>query len=241
MTPLLQVENLDAGYGTVQSIWGVSLEVHRGEVVALIGANGAGKSTFLRVVSGLLRPWRGTVKIESQDITGWAPERIVRVGIAHVPQGRRLFQDLSVCQNLLLGGYARRDREKVAADLRHMVKLFPNLAERFTLPASQLSGGEQQMLALARGLMARPQLLLVDEPSLGLAPLLVRELMEVVDRLRGEGVSVLLVEQDVAVAVGHADRGYVLETGHIILAEPAKALLANAPVRKAYFGIGANE
>ena len=183
---------------------------------------------------------RGTVSVESQDITGWTPERIVRAGIAHVPQGRRLFSDLSVRQNLLLGAYARRDREKVVTDLDEMIRLFPSLAERFAVPVSQLSGGEQQMLALARGLMARPRLLLIDEPSLGLAPLLVRELMEVVDRLRAEGVSMLLVEQDVAVALGHEDRGYVLETGHIVMADTAWALLANPAVQKAYLGIGAH-
>jgi len=157
MTPLLQAKHLDAGYGAVQVLWDVSLDVGQGEVVALIGANGAGKSTFLRVVSGLLRPRRGTVRFESRDIAAWAPERIVRIGIALVPQGRRLFSDLSVRQNLLLGAYARRDRKNVARDLEHMVSLFPSLGDRLSLPASQLSGGEQQMLALARGLMARPR------------------------------------------------------------------------------------
>jgi ABC-type branched-subunit amino acid transport system ATPase component len=239
MMPLLRVEKLDAGYGAVQALWGVSLEVGQGEVVALIGANGAGKSTFLRVVSGLLQPWRGTVRFESRDITAYVPERIVRAGIAHVPQGRRLFSDLTVQQNLLLGAYVRRDRENIVADLGQMVRLFPSLADRLAIPASQLSGGEQQMLALARGLMARPRLLLIDEPSLGLAPLLVRELMGVVDRLRDEGVSVLLVEQDVAVALEHADRGYVLETGRIVLADTARALLANPAVQKAYLGLAA--
>jgi len=239
MTSLLQVEGLDAGYGAVQALWDVSVGVNQGEVVALIGANGAGKSTLLRVISGLQRPWRGTVSVGSEDISGWEPERIVRAGIAQVPQGRRLFSYLSVRQNLLLGAYVRRDRETVVTDVDQMVRLFPSLLDRLSLPVRQLSGGEQQMVALARGLMARPRLLLIDEPSLGLAPLLVRELMRVLDRLRGEGVSVLLVEQDVGVALAHADRGYVLESGRIVMADTARALLSNPAVQKAYLGIGA--
>ncbi len=238
MTPLLEVENLEAGYGVVQVLWGLSLTVRQGEVVALIGANGAGKSTFLRVVSGLTRPWRGSLRFGGQDLVALTPEQIVRAGIAHVPQGRRLFADLSVRQNLLLGAYGRRDRKEVARDLGEMAQLFPVLEERLAAPASQLSGGEQQMLALARGLMARPRLLLIDEPSLGLAPLLVKELMRVVDRLRTHGVSVLLVEQDVEVALAHADRGYVMETGRVVLADQAQALLGNPGVQKAYLGIG---
>lgn len=234
---LLEVRGLDVGYGSVQVLWDVTLEVRRGEVVALIGANGAGKSTFLRVVSGLLAPWRGRVSFQAEEITGLAPERLVRMGIAHVPQGRRLFADLSVRENLLLGAYVRPDRANVRADLGRVLDLFPVLRERLSLTASQLSGGEQQMAALARALMARPRLLLIDEPSLGLAPLAVRELMAVVDRLRGEGSSVLLVEQDVALALDHADRGYVLEAGRIVLADAAAALVADARVRTAYLGV----
>jgi branched-chain amino acid transport system ATP-binding protein len=234
---LLEARALDAGYGAVQVLWDVSLEVRRGEVVALVGTNGAGKSTLLRVLSGLLTPRRGRVRFQADDVTGFAPERLVRMGIAHVPQGRRLFAELSVRENLLLGAYARPDRENVAPDLGRVLDLFPVLRERLALPASQLSGGEQQMAALARALMARPRLLLIDEPSLGLAPLMVRQLMEVVDRLRGEGSSVLLVEQDVAVALAHADRGYVLEGGRIVLADAAPALMADTRVRAAYLGI----
>ncbi len=239
MTPQLEVQNVDAGYGAVQVLWDVSLEVGAGEVVALIGANGAGKSTLLRVISGLLRPERGLVAFQTRDVTGLAPERLVHLGIAHVPQGRRLFSDLSVRENLLLGAWARREQAAIAADLEHMLDLFPSLADRLALPAGQLSGGEQQMAAVARALMARPRLLLIDEPSLGLAPLAVRALMEVVVRLRREGMSILLVEQDVTVALGHADRGYVLETGRIVLADRAAGLLENPQVRRVYLGLTA--
>jgi len=237
---LLELRGIDAGYGSVQVLWNVSLQVGRGEVVALIGANGAGKSTLLRVISGLLAPSRGEVVFEAERIGALAPERIVRLGIAHVPQGRRLFGELTVRENLLLGAYARPDRASIAADLGRLLELFPALAGRLRLPASQLSGGEQQMAALARALMGRPRLLLIDEPSLGLAPLVVRELMDVVDRLRGEGSSVLLVEQDVAVALARADRGYVLETGRIVLTGTGPALLADRGVRVTYLGLGAS-
>ena len=239
MMAQLEVQHVDAGYGAVQVLWDVSLEVGAGEVVALIGANGAGKSTLLRVISGLLRPERGRVAFQQRDVTGLPPERLVHLGIAHVPQGRRLFSDLSVRENLLLGAWARRERAAIAADLEHMLDLFPALADRLALPARQLSGGEQQMAAVARALMARPRLLLIDEPSLGLAPLAVRALMEVVVRLRREGVSILLVEQDVTVALGHADRGYVLETGRIVLADRAAVLLENPQVRRVYLGLTA--
>jgi len=239
MRPQLEVQNVDAGYGAVQVLWDVSLEVGAGEAVALIGANGAGKSTLLRVISGLLRPERGRVAFQQRDVTGLPPERLVHLGIAHVPQGRRLFSDLSVRENLLLGAWARRERAAIAADLERMLDLFPSLADRLALPARQLSGGEQQMAAVARALMARPRLLLIDEPSLGLAPLAVRALMEVVVRLRREGVSILLVEQDVTVALGHADRGYVLETGRIVLADRAAVLLENPQVRRVYLGLTA--
>jgi branched-chain amino acid transport system ATP-binding protein len=234
---VLTVEGVDAGYGSVDVLWGVSLEIRADEIVALIGPNGAGKSTLLRVISGLLVPRRGRVVFQGRDVTGLAPERIVRLGIAQVPQGRRLFADLSVRENLLLGAWTRRDRGRIAEDLCRVLELFPALAGRLGLPAGQLSGGEQQMAALARGLMARPRILLVDEPSLGLAPIAVRDLMEIVRRLRGQGTSVLLVEQDVAVALRHADRGYVLETGRIVLADGGGALLGSARVRRAYLGL----
>jgi len=237
--PLLQVRALAAGYGAVQVLWDVSLEVRAGEVVALIGSNGAGKSTFLRAVSGLLRPWRGTVTFGGREIARLLPEDIVRLGIAHVPQGRRLFSDLTVRENLSLGAFTREDRGGIAQDLRRVLELFPALAHRLEMPASQLSGGEQQMTALGRALMARPRLLLIDEPSLGLAPTAVQALMTVVDRLRDEGASTLLVEQDVGVALDHADRGYVLETGRIVLEGSAQALLESARIRDAYLGLGA--
>jgi len=237
--PLLRIEQLDAGYGAVQVLWDVALEVRRGEVVALVGSNGAGKSTLLRTISGLLRPWRGRVWWGGREIAGLPPEAIVRLGMAHVPQGRRLFADLTLRENLLVGAYTRPDRAAIAADLRDVLELFPVLGERLHLPAGQLSGGEQQMAALARALMARPQLLLIDEPSLGLAPIAVGVLMDAVDRLRGRGTSLLLVEQDVAVALEHADRGYVMETGRIALAGSADALLRSPRVREAYLGVAA--
>jgi branched-chain amino acid transport system ATP-binding protein len=236
---LLRVQDLDAGYGSVQVLWGVSLEVRAGEVVAFIGPNGAGKSTLLRALSGLLRPWRGTVWLEGREITPLSPERIVRLGVAHVPQGRHLFPDLSVRENLLLGAYTRRDPSGIAEDLRRTLDLFPVVADRLSLPASHISGGEQQMVALGRALMAHPRLFLIDEPSLGLAPIAVQALMDAIDRLRAAGASVLLVEQDVAVALRHADRGYVLETGRIVLEDTAPALLDNPRVRDAYLGLGA--
>jgi len=246
MTPaglegVLRAEHLDAGYGSVQVLWDVSLEVRRGEVVALIGPNGAGKSTLLRVVSGLLRPRRGAVTFDGREITRRTPEEIVRLGIAHVPQGRRLFPDLTVAENLMLGAYARADRAQVTGDLDRVLALFPVLRERLALPAIQLSGGEQQMAALGRALMARPRLLLIDEPSLGLGPIVVQALMEVIGDLRRGGTSVLLVEQDVGVALGHADRGYVLETGRITLTDRAEALLRHADIRAAYLGLAAGD
>lgn len=237
--PLLRVEHLDAGYGGVQVLWDVALEVARGEVVALVGSNGGGKSTLLRTISGLLRPLRGCVRWDGQDIAGQVPEAIVRLGMAHVPQGRRLFSDLTLRENLLVGAYTRTDRAAIAADLRGVLDLFPVLGERLDLPAGQLSGGEQQMAALGRALMARPQLLLIDEPSLGLAPIAVQTLMDAVDRLRGRGTSLLLVEQDVAVALEHADRGYVMETGRIALAGTAEALRRSPRVQAAYLGVAA--
>ena len=239
--PLLHVAHLDAGYGAVQVLWDVSLEVWPGEVVALIGPNGAGKSTLLRTISGLLQPWRGDVTFAGQAVGGRPPEEIVRLGMAHIPQGRRLFGELSVRDNLLLGAYTRADRAGVAGDLDRVLELFPALRPRLALQAGQLSGGEQQMAALGRALMARPRLLLIDEPSLGLAPLAVAALMEVVDRLRADGTSVLLVEQDVAVALEHAGRGYVLEMGRIALTASAGALLGNPRIRAAYLGLAMPE
>ncbi|HEX4834983.1 MAG TPA: ABC transporter ATP-binding protein [bacterium] len=234
---VLDVRALDAGYGSVQVLWDVSLEVRRREVVALIGPNGAGKSTFLHALSGLQRPWGGIVTFNGHEITALPPEEIVRLGIAHVPQGRRLFPDLSVGENLLLGAYARKDRTGLRDDLERVLDLFPGIGGRLTLTASQLSGGEQQMVALGRALMARPHLLLIDEPSLGLAPIVVQAVMDVVARLRAEGTSVLLVEQDVGIALEYADRGYVLETGRIVLKDTAGALLRNPQVQATYLGI----
>jgi branched-chain amino acid transport system ATP-binding protein len=237
--PLLSVNALSAGYGTVQVLWDVSLTVGSGEIVAFIGPNGAGKSTLLRALSGLIRAWRGDVRFAGRPIGSLAPEQIVGLGIAHVPQGRRLFPELSVRENLLLGAYTRTDAAGIADDLRRVLELFPVLSKRLTLTANQLSGGEQQMAALGRAMMAHPRLLLIDEPSLGLAPIAVQALMQAIDRLKTEGTSILLVEQDVTVALRHADRGYVMETGRVVLEDAAQALLRSPRVRDAYLGLGA--
>jgi len=230
MRPQLEVQNVDAGYGAVQVLWDVSLEVGAGEAVALIGANGAGKSTLLRVISGLLRPERGRVAFQQRDVTGLPPERLVHLGIAHVPQGRRLFSDLSVRENLLLGAWARRERAAIAADLEHMLDLFPALADRLALPARQLSGGEQQMAAVARALMARPRLLLIDEPSLGLAPLAVRAAGDALDQLRALEAQRGVVVCRVAAREPAGDSGPV---------HRAAVLLENPQVRRVYLGLTA--
>lgn len=235
--PILQVDRLDAGYGEVQTLWDVSLEVRQGEIVALIGSNGAGKSTLLRTMSGLLRPRRGEIYLEGRAISSWPPEGIVRAGISHVPEGRRLFQGLTVRENLLLGAYARHDAGAVQQDLEWVLELFAPLRERQWQLAGDLSGGEQQMCAVGRGLMSRPKILLLDELSLGLAPVIVDSLVEVVRRVNEEGTTVLMVEQDVYVALGLATRGYVLETGRVVLHGAAADLLADPHVKRAYLGM----
>ena len=223
-------------YGDVQVLWDVSLEVRRGEMLALIGANGAGKSTLLAAISGLLRPRSGRILFDNRDITVAPADAIVQAGIAHVPQGRRLFAGLTVKQNLVLGAYTRRDRDQ-GKDLAWVLDTFPRLKERQTQLAGTMSGGEQQMCAIGRALMSRPKLLLIDEPSLGLAPVVVDDLLEVLRRVHEQGTTVLMVEQDIQTALEEADRGYVLDTGHITLAGSAAELLANQDIRKAYLGI----
>jgi branched-chain amino acid transport system ATP-binding protein len=235
--PLLQVENLVSGYGEVQILWGVSLEVREGEVVALIGANGAGKTTLLNTVSQLIRPRGGTIRFGGVDITRARPDEVVRAGIIQVPQGRRLFPGLSIRENLLQGVYLRRDAQKIAEDLDWVYGLLPRLKERSSQLAGRLSGGEQQMCAIGRGLMGRPRLLVIDELSLGLAPLVVDNLLELISRINREGTTVLLVEQDVQVALEHAHRGYVLETGRIVQSSPAGELLEDPRIRQAYLGL----
>jgi branched-chain amino acid transport system ATP-binding protein len=235
--PLLRVRDVSVAYGEVQVLWDVSLEVYSGEIVALVGANGAGKSTLLSTLSGLLNPLNGSIAFDGHEIGGATTQRIVDLGIAHVPEGRRLFPAMSVRDQLLLGAFRRDDRRAVTADLERVLDIFPRLRERLTSIAGVLSGGEQQMVAIARGVMARPKLLMIDELSLGLAPVLVESLMDTIGRLNAEGTTILIVEQDVQAALERATRGYVLETGHIALAGPASELLRDERVRHAYLGV----
>ena len=238
--PMLALKNVDVFYGKIHAARRVSLHVKAGEIVALIGGNGAGKTTLLTAVSGLLRPAGGEIALAGESILGLAPERVVRLGLSHVPEGRLVFSPLSVEDNLRLGAYTRRGREgreAAARTLARIYEMFPVLAERRAQAAGTLSGGEQQMLALGRALMAEPRLLLLDEPGMGLAPLVVRDIFRLIVRLRDElGLTVLLVEQNARSALRIADRGYVLETGRIILQGPADELLANKDVQRAYLG-----
>ena len=237
--PLLEAEGLQAEYRDAPVLWDLSLTVRPGEIVALVGSNGAGKSTLLRVLSGLregyLEVKRGSIRFAGRSLVGLDPAEIVALGIAQVPEGRHLFPGLTVLENLQLGAYARRDAA-VAPDLERVYDLFPRLAERRRQPAGTLSGGEQQMLAIGRALMSRPRLLLLDEPSMGLAPLLVQKIFDVIRRISREGVTLLLVEQNARLALAISDRGYVMESGRVTLADDAKALLANPDVQRAYLG-----
>ena len=234
---LLEVRDLCSGYGEVQVLWNVSLEVRQREVVALIGANGAGKTTLLYTLSQLLRPRSGSIRFAGRDLTRALPEEVVAAGIVHVPQGRRLFAGLTVKENLLQGAYLRRDAEEIDADLTWVFGLLPRLKERQDQVTGRLSGGEQQMCAIGRGLMSRPRLLLIDELSLGLAPLIVESLLDLITRINRGGTTVLLVEQDVQVALEHAHRGYVLETGRIVQSSPAAELLQDPRIRQTYLGL----
>jgi branched-chain amino acid transport system ATP-binding protein len=237
--PLLEVRGLSTGYGETQVLWDISLDVMRSEVVALIGANGAGKSTLLATISGLLPSWKGTIVFAGRDITHDRAERIVKLGLIQVPQGRRLFDRLTIEENLRLGAYTNRagSASAIATDLERIYTLLPKLRERRRQLAGSLSGGEQQMCAIARGLMARPDLLLVDELSLGLAPNVVDDLLAALDDIhRQEQLSFLLVEQDVQIALERADRGYVIESGHIVLSGSATDLLKREEIRMAYLG-----
>ncbi len=234
---LLHCEDLVVRYGPIEAVRGVSFEVEQGQIVALIGANGAGKSSTLRALSGVLRKAGGKVTFRDKDITRAPSHTIVRQGMVHVPEGRAMVATMSVRENLELGAYTRGDGAAVRADLDHMYERFPILGQRRALPASSLSGGEQQMLAIARGLLGRPALLLLDEPSLGLAPQLVREVMRIVREIRTDGTTVLLVEQNARQALALADRAYVLEQGHVTLQGTGRELLADPAIVRAYLGV----
>ena len=236
MSSLLQVEKLAAGYGMTPVLFDVDLELSEGELVALIGANGAGKSTLLGALSGLVQVSGGSVRLAGRPLTGLRPERIVDSGIVHVPQGRRLFSTMTVERNLVLGAYRRHDRQ-VREDLDRILGYFPALRDKLDREAGTLSGGEQQMVAIGRGLMARPTLLMIDEPSLGLAPNIVDRVMEIVKVINKDGTAVLLVEQDVVLALEIADRAYVLENGRIVMSGRAADLRRDPAVRKAYLGV----
>jgi branched-chain amino acid transport system ATP-binding protein len=236
---LLRIENLHVRYGAITALHGVSLHINPGEIVALIGSNGAGKTTLLRTISGLLRPTHGEIIWKNGDDTSTVrlpPHRIVKLGISHVPEGRQIFPDLTVRENLLLGAYQQNDRHQVAADIQRCHGLFPVLAERDRQRAGTLSGGEQQMLAIGRALMARPKLLLLDEPSLGLAPLVVRKIFQIIREINADGATIFLVEQNAHMALATAHRGYVLQTGQVIKTAAAAELLHDPEVKKAYLG-----
>jgi branched-chain amino acid transport system ATP-binding protein len=233
---VLKLDGVRAAYGPVEALRGVDLEVKAGELVCLLGANGAGKSSTLRAISGLVRPTAGRILFEDRAITGAEPAAVLAAGIAHCPEGRRVFPHLTVAENLAMGAYVRRDRDGIAADLERVCAHFPILGERRGQAAGTLSGGEQQMLAIGRALMARPRLILFDEPSLGLAPTVVETTFAIIADIRRQGTTVLMVEQNAHLALRMADRGYVMETGRIVLSGPARDLLADDHVRRVYLG-----
>ena len=236
MGTMLTVNDINVFYGAIHAIKGVSLEVNEGEIVTLIGANGAGKSTILRTISGLLKPKTGSIQFEGQEIAGMPAHEIVKTGISQVPEGRRIFAEMSVLENLELGAFTRKDKDGIKADMELVFERFPRLKERIGQLAGTLSGGEQQMLAMGRALMSRPKLLLLDEPSMGLAPLLIKEIFAIIQDINKTGTTVLLVEQNANMALSIAHRAYVLETGRITLSGDAKELAASDEVRKAYLG-----
>ena len=233
---MLEIKDLEVYYGMIQAIKGISFQVNEGEVIALIGANGAGKTTTLHTISGLIAPKNGTVTFEGADITKIPAHKIVSLGMAHVPEGRRVFASLSVFQNLKLGAYTRSSKEEIEESLQTVYKRFPRLEESKNQPAGTLSGGEQQMLAMGRALMSKPRIILMDEPSMGLSPIFVNEIFDIIKSVSAGGTTVLLVEQNAKKALSIADRGYVLETGRIVLEGNAQDLLNDESVKKAYLG-----
>jgi len=236
--PLLRISNIESYYGPIMAIKGVSLEVKEGSIVTILGANGAGKTTILRTISGVLDPEKGTVEFMDRKINGWAPNRIVRQGISHVPEGREVFDDLTVRENLMMGAYLRNDKDGIQKDIESMWDYFPILRERSKQLAANMSGGEQQMLAIARALMSRPKLLLLDEPSLGLSPLLMQEIFRIIHRINEEQkTTILLVEQNALMALSLAHYGYVLETGRIVMADTCEMLRENEDIREFYLGV----
>jgi branched-chain amino acid transport system ATP-binding protein len=235
-TPILELHDLHTYYGSIQALKGISLTVNEGEIVTLLGSNGAGKSTTLRSINGLNRPRQGSIRFQGRDITSVPAHEIVKRGIAQSPEGRRLFPRMTVTENLEMGAFQRSDKSGIKADMDNVFQLFPRLQERRSQKAGTLSGGEQQMCAIGRALMAKPKLLLLDEPSLGLAPIFVERIFDIIRQINEQGTSILLVEQNALMALDHANRGYVLETGKIVLADDAAALKTNEQVRKTYLG-----
>ena len=233
---MLKIDNMNVFYGAIYALKGVSLQVEQGQIVTLIGANGAGKSTTLKSISGLLKPKTGSITFEGNNITGNPAQKIVEMGISQVPEGRRVFANLTVLENLELGAYLRRDKDGIQQDMEKVFKRFPRLLERRSQLAGTLSGGEQQMLAMGRALMSRPRLILLDEPSMGLAPLLVRDIFEIIKEINKAGTTILLVEQNAHMALSVAHKAYVMETGKIVLSGDAKELAASEEIRKAYLG-----
>ena len=234
---LLEVNDLNVYYGAIHALQGVSFSVEEGEIVSLIGANGAGKSTILRTISGLLRPRNGTIQFKDQDITFTPAEQIVRLGISQVPEGRKIFAPLTVKENLLMGAYTRSDPQEIQNSMERVFTSFPRLKERINQLGGTLSGGEQQMLATGRGLMSLPTLLLMDEPSMGLSPILVEEIFRIIKEINSQGTSILLVEQNALMALSVANRAYVLETGRIVLSGNAREVAENPQVKAAYLGV----
>jgi len=234
---LLDVKDLNVYYGAIHALQGISFSVEEGEIVSLIGANGAGKSTTLRTISGLLRPRAGAIHFKDQDITFTPAEQIVRLGISQVPEGRKIFAPLTVKENLLMGAYTRSDAQEIQDSMERVFTSFPRLKERISQLGGTLSGGEQQMLATGRGLMSRPSLLLMDEPSMGLSPILVEEIFRIIKEINSQGTSILLVEQNALMALSVANRAYVLETGRIVLSGDAREVAENPQVKAAYLGV----